>query len=100
MKLHTVNKSPFRDDALSHCLAVAASGSVVLLLEDGVYGAVRGNEFSALLLEASNRLRVVALADDVTVRGLGQRLAEGVELVDYRAFVRLATECDAVVSWH
>ena len=100
MKLHTVNKSPSRDDALSQCLCVAAPGSVVLLLEDGVYGVVRGTEFSSVLQEAQSRLKEVALADDVAARGLRQRLAEGVELVDYVGFVRLAAECDAVVSWH
>jgi tRNA 2-thiouridine synthesizing protein B len=100
MKLHTVNKSPLHDDAMSQCLSVAAPGSTVLLLEDGVYGALRGGTFSRTITDALDRLRVFALAPDVAARGLDTHLVEGVELVDYTGFVRLATECDAVVSWH
>jgi tRNA 2-thiouridine synthesizing protein B len=100
MKLHTVNKSPMRDDAMRQCLSVAAPGSTVLLLEDGVYGALRGASFARAITEALDRLRVFALAPDVAARGLDTRLVEGVELVDFNGFVRLATECDAVVSWH
>lgn len=100
MKLHTVNKSPMRDDAMSQCLSVAASGSAVLLLEDGVYGALRGGSFSPKITDALERLRVFALAPDVAARGLETRLMEGVELVDYSGFVALTTESDAVVSWH
>ena len=98
MKLHTVNKS-MREDALPQCLSVAAPGSVVLLLEDGVYGALSGSSFSPMIAEALDRLRVCAIADDVAARGLNSRLVEGVELVDYTGFVQLTTECDAVVSW-
>ena len=99
MKLHTVNKS-MREDALPQCLSVAAPGCVVLLLEDGVYGALRGGSFSPMITEALDRLRVCALAPDVAARGIATRLVEGVELVDYAGFVRLAAQCDAVVSWH
>lgn len=100
MKLHIVNKSPFRDDALSQCLSAAKPGSVVLLLEDAVYAVVPEGETWELLEEAQNRLRVAALEDDVQARGLIQRLGDGVELVNYRGFARLAATCDCVVSWH
>lgn len=100
MKLHTVNKSPNANDALSQCLAIAADGAVVLLLEDGVFGALRGGAIAKALTEAHARLRICALADDVAARGLDGRLLEGVELVDYAEFVRLAAACDAVVAWH
>ncbi|MEE8042993.1 MAG: sulfurtransferase complex subunit TusB [Pseudomonadales bacterium] len=100
MKLHTVNKSPMRDDAMSQCLSVAASGSCVLLLEDGVYGALRGGSLSRSITDALDRLRIFALAPDVTARGLDAHLVEGVALVDYDGFVRLTIECDAVVPWH
>lgn len=42
MLLHTVNKSPFERNALESCLQHAKKGSSVLLIEDGVYGAIKG----------------------------------------------------------
>jgi len=38
--LHTVNKSPFDRSSLETCLRLAGKGNAVLLLEDGVYGAM------------------------------------------------------------
>ena len=37
--LHTVNKSPTERNTLGSCLKHVNKGSVVLLIEDGVYGA-------------------------------------------------------------
>ena len=45
--LHTVSRSPFRDVALESCLRVALPGSAVLLLEDGVYGALASGAHAA-----------------------------------------------------
>ncbi len=39
--LHLVNKSPFDRNALDSCLRLAQAGSSVLLLEDGVYAALK-----------------------------------------------------------
>ena len=39
--LHTVNKSPFERNSLEGCIRLAAKGSAVLLIEDGVYGAMK-----------------------------------------------------------
>ena len=41
--LHIVNKSPFERNALDSCLRFGRDGSAVLLIEDGVYAATRGN---------------------------------------------------------
>ena len=57
--LHTVNKSPFEKPALSSCLQHALPGSVVLLLEDGVYGAQAGSA-PADQLENARDVRVYA----------------------------------------
>ena len=40
--LHIVNKSPFERNTLDTCLKHAKAGSAILLIEDGVYGALKG----------------------------------------------------------
>ena len=72
--LHTVNKSPFTNNSLESCLDCVADGAAVLLIEDGVYGALTGS----------------TVADKVI---------DGIKLVDYAGFVDLATENDKVQSW-
>lgn len=99
MLLHTVNKSPFERNALEACLQHAKKGSSVLLIEDGVYGAVKGSAYAQRLAEASKNVKVYALAPDVDTRGLNGRLVDGVTLVDYGGFVDLVTEHTAVQAW-
>ena len=53
MMLHTVNKSPFERNALESCLRLAASGSSVLLIEDGVIAALAD---AGILLKERKRL--------------------------------------------
>jgi tRNA 2-thiouridine synthesizing protein B len=38
--LHTVNKSPTDRNSLESCIRLAKKGGSVLLIEDGVYGAM------------------------------------------------------------
>ena len=98
--LHTVNKTPFERNSLESCLRYARPGSVVLLLEDGVYAAIRGTAGGELLLDAGKELRLFALGPDLAARGLTpERLVPGIDVVDYEGFVRLATQCHSVQSW-
>ena len=99
MLLHTVNKSPATSDALASCLRSAASGSRLLLLEDGVYAAVRGSA-SMERIGAQSDLPCYALAGDVAARGLQDLIDERIALVDYNTFVRLSVECHGVQSWY
>jgi tRNA 2-thiouridine synthesizing protein B len=99
MLLHTVNKSPFERNALEACLQHAKKGSSILLIEDGVYGAIKGTLHAQRLTEASKHVKIYALAPDVDTRGLSGRLVDGVTLVDYGGFVDLVTEHDAVQAW-
>ena len=98
--LHTVNKSPFERNSLRSCLRVAVDGSAVLLIEDGVYAAMSGTESAGLITEAAARLKVYALGPDIKARGIDEdRIAKGVQLVDYAGFVDLAAEHDTVQAW-
>jgi tRNA 2-thiouridine synthesizing protein B len=96
--LNIVNKSPAERNALESCLRVAQGGAV-LLIEDAVYAATRGNAAEASLRDALARLKVYALAPDLEARGMADRVMEGVTTVDYGGFVDLVTEHKTSQSW-
>ena len=97
--LHIVNKSPYERNALEACLRLARPGSALLLIEDGVYAATRGNAAEASLREAMARLKVYALKPDLEARGVAARVIDGIELVDYGGFVDLACGQPNCQSW-
>lgn len=97
--LHTVNKSPFDKNSLERAIGTAKEGSSVLLLEDGVYGAMKGAKSSAMVEEAMKTVKVYALGADIDARGIKGRIIDGIELVDYATFVNLAAEHSQVQSW-
>ena len=100
MMLHTVNKSPFERNALESCLRLAAKGSSVLLLEDGVIAALAGTEAGETISGRSGDLKFYVLGPDVAARGLGDKpLIDGVEVIDYGGFVDLVAAHDAVNAW-
>jgi tRNA 2-thiouridine synthesizing protein B len=97
--LHTVNKSPFERNALESCLGHLEPGSAVLLIEDGVYGALEGSSVAGKVKDTMKKYPVYALAPDVEARGVQGRLIAGVQLVDYGGFVDLVTQHKGVQSW-
>ena len=98
--LHTVSRSPFRDSALESCLRLARPGSVLLLMEDGVYGALTDGALAGRVRDALDRHRVYALQADLAARGISvAALVDGVQVVDYEGFVDLACECSKVQAW-
>lgn len=100
MLLHTVNKSPFERNALESCLGHAVKGSGLLLIEDAVYAAVKGNAAARRLAEQGKGLSLYVLGPDLKARGLDPAdLVDGMTVVDYEGFVDLAVEYDAVQAW-
>ncbi|MGF1546003.1 MAG: sulfurtransferase complex subunit TusB [Thiotrichales bacterium] len=98
--LHIVNKSPFERNALSSCLRLAAEGSSVLMIEDGVIGAMNNSAFSEQVKGAMGGLKVYVLGPDVKARGISDaHLIEGIKSVDYSGFVDLVAEHDNNQSW-
>ena len=98
--LHTVNKSPFEKNSLDTCLRLSAAGSHILLIEDGVYGALAGTAMEARLLEAMSKRQFYALGADLKARGIHPSgIIDGIEVVDYHRFVELAARCDKIQSW-
>jgi tRNA 2-thiouridine synthesizing protein B len=96
--LNIINKSPQERNSFDSCLRVTQSGAV-LLIEDAVYAATRGNAAEAKLREAMATLKVYALGPDLDARGMSDRLIDGVTAVDYGGFVDLVAEHPNCQSW-
>ncbi len=98
--LHTVNKSPFEKNSLATCLRLSQAGSHVLLIEDGVYAAVAGAKVADSLVRALQDRLISVLGPDLKARGIREdELIDGIDVVDYDGFVRLAAESSKVQSW-
>jgi tRNA 2-thiouridine synthesizing protein B len=94
--LHVVNKSPYERNSLDTCVGYVSEGDAVLLIEDGVYGAIKTGSAAARLAG----LDVCVLGEDLAARGIGEdKLADGVKVVDYAGFVDLVEAKDKVQSW-
>ncbi|HQU15638.1 MAG: sulfurtransferase TusB [Chromatiales bacterium 21-64-14] len=98
--LHTVNKSPFERRTLDSCLSHAVKGSAILLLEDGVYAALKGSVVADKVKDAAQDFSIYVLGPDVHARGMtDEQVIDGVSVVDYGGFVDLVTSHDNVQSW-
>jgi tRNA 2-thiouridine synthesizing protein B len=97
--LHIVNKSPTERNSLGSCLACARPGATLLLIEDAVYAATRGNAAAQILRAAQDRLTVCVLQPDLEARGMADRVIEGVTLIDYGGFVDLAAANNNCQTW-
>jgi len=99
--LHTINKSPFSHATLASCLEVCGNKDGLLLLEDGVFGALNSSpcakELSTLI---NSGVKVYVLSNDVNARGLQEKLRNDVLTTDYNGFVQLSIEYNCVQSWY
>ena len=94
--LHLVNKSPYDASNLSTAATIMKADDELLLIEDGVYAAVKDGKGATLL----NGLKVSVLGPDLAARGIPEdRLADGITVVDYAGFVDLVEAKDKVQSW-
>jgi tRNA 2-thiouridine synthesizing protein B len=94
--LHVVNKSPYERDSLDTCVGYCKDGDAVLLIEDGVYAAIKAGSAAAKL----EGLDVSVLGSDLAARGIAEdKLADGIKVVDYGDFVDLVEAKDKVQSW-
>jgi tRNA 2-thiouridine synthesizing protein B len=99
--LHTINKSPFSHATLASCLQVCGKQDGILLLEDGVFGALISSPCAEELLAMIQAgLKVYALSGDVNARGLQEKIRTGIQLTDYNGFVQLSVEHKCVQSWY
>ena len=98
--LHTVNKSPLDRSALKSCIRLAAKGSTVLLIEDGIYGAIKNAEYSSMVASALADLNFCVLGPDLKARGISEdKIIDGIKVVGYDDFVDLVAEHDTNQAW-
>jgi len=98
--LHTVNKSPFEKNSLMTCLRLSLAGSSILMIEDGVYGALKNTQIESFVSQSLLNRKVYVLGPDLKARGIeNEELIEGVIVVDYAGFVELAATNKTVQSW-
>ena len=94
--LHLVNKSPYDACSMNTASTIMKDGDQLLLIEDGVYGAIKSGKAAGLL----TGLKVSVLGPDLAARGISQdKLADGIDVIDYAGFVDLVEANDKVQSW-
>ena len=94
--LHLVNKSPYDGCSLNTAATIMKSDDKLLLIEDGVYGAIKNGKAAPLL----KGLNVSVLGPDLAARGIPEdKLVDGVTIVDYAGFVDLVEANEKVQSW-
>jgi len=94
--LHIVNKSPYDRNSLDTAVSYKADGDIFLLIEDGVYAAMKGGAAAAKLGGCS----VSVLGADIAARGIAEeKLIDGVSVIDYAGFVDLVEANEKVQSW-
>ena len=96
--LHIINKSPLSNGSLESCLRSIESGEI-LLIEDAVYAATKGNALEAKVRDAMGRFKIHVLMPDLEARGLSDRVVDGVSPVDYGGFVDLVAGNKNCQSW-
>lgn len=96
--LHIINKSPLSNGSFESCLRTTESGEI-LLIEDAVYAATKGNSLEAKVNEVKGRIKIHVLMPDLEARGLGDRVMDGVTPVDYAGFVDLVAGNKNCQSW-
>jgi tRNA 2-thiouridine synthesizing protein B len=95
--LHLINTPADDGAALSNCLRAAWGGDTVLLIGNGVFCAVA--DTFARIRVGKTELSWCALSEDVASRGIGERIAPAIRLVDDATFVALVAQHKPVVSW-
>ncbi len=98
--LHTVNRSPWERRALADCLERVRPGSAVVLIEDGVLGALAAAGFAERFEAMAPEVEFFALGPDLEARGIEPaRMARAVAVVGYGGFVELACRFDKTAAW-
>lgn len=96
MMLHILNRSPASSRVPLDALRAMSDNDCLLLIEDGVYGAVTplADVFAAI------EGRVFALKDDLSARGLTNKHSDTIRPVDMEGFVALTEQASQTLSWY
>jgi len=82
------------------CLNHCKDGDAVLMIEDGVYGALASSGMSELVKEKTGSVMIYVMSPDADARGLSaDKLLGEIKGVDYAGFVTLVADHDRTQSW-
>ncbi|MHA3024963.1 sulfurtransferase complex subunit TusB [Chromohalobacter israelensis] len=95
MLLHLLNRAPSSSHVPRDVLRAMGAEDRLMLIEDGVYGALNTQVQHLPGLEG----RLFALREDLESRGLAGRCDASVTIVDMDGFVALTEEAQRTVSW-
>ncbi|MCE8031750.1 sulfurtransferase complex subunit TusB [Billgrantia tianxiuensis] len=95
MILHILNRPPSSSLVYRDALAAMDATDRLLLIEDGVLGALTAQIRHFQAIEG----RLFALREDLSARGLEGQCDASVQVVDVDGFVTLTEEADKTVSW-
>lgn len=99
--LHTANKSPFNSMCLESCLNICSSKDSVLLIEDGVLGAIKSSPMQEKIKQLSTSgTRFYALENDLIARGISDKLLPDIIRISYQGFVELTLKHKLIQSWY
>lgn len=99
--LHTLSNMP-NYDVLQRCLDLIElqENSVLLLYQDAVYLAIDGEtQYSAQIRSLAAKQKVYLLAEDLSARGLANKIIDQIILASYADFVALTIQHNKTLSW-
>ena len=95
--LHTLTGSPSQSFLLSDCVSYLQNGDEIILMEDGVYGALCKTAACKQLKSLS--VKIYLLKADVLARGLIPHVDDKFELIDYEGFVFISERHVTQMKW-
>lgn len=96
MLLHTLNASP-SSSAFADCLQLLGPGDAIVLMGDGVYGALGGTQ-AAAGLEASGA-ELYLLRPDTSAAGV-QPPEDCFQIIDFEGLVVLTERFERQLAWY
>ncbi|CAH0534539.1 Protein TusB [Vibrio stylophorae] len=95
--LHIVTQSPWQGSALQQCSALLTRDDVLLLTQDGVYAAIADQALHLDLLDLCHHC--YAREADVLARGLRDKIAPQIAVIDDEQWVQLTEIHTPVITW-
>ncbi len=98
--LHIINNSSGQTPALQSCLLRLTAGSAILLIENGVYAAIKNEINNSILSSLPNDVSLFVLESDLDARGISKNEID-VRFIPtgYDGFVGLVERYPTVQSW-
>ncbi|MBD2799384.1 sulfurtransferase complex subunit TusB [Xenorhabdus sp. M] len=94
--LYTVSRSPYHDD-FNAMLGLVSDADDVLLIQNGVLLGVNDNRYLNELIRTG--VKIYALQEDLNARGLGERISNSIQVIDYKGFVGLTVKHQQNFAW-